>query len=71
MLPPRPNHLPPAISSVQVSQYTPLSALRLVELATQAGIPPGTLNLLTGAHLCLAGVRAYPIGAGTDSCREC
>jgi aldehyde dehydrogenase (NAD+) len=31
-----------------VSQYTPLSALRLGELALEAGVPPGVFNVLTG-----------------------
>ncbi|KAI7838277.1 hypothetical protein COHA_007931 [Chlorella ohadii] len=35
-------------SQVQVSQYTPLTALRLGELALEAGVPPGVLNVLTG-----------------------
>lgn len=30
------------------SELTSLSALRLVELATEAGLPPGVLNLVTG-----------------------
>lgn len=30
------------------SEMTSLSALRLVELATEAGIPPGVLNMVTG-----------------------
>lgn len=34
--------------AVQVSQYTPLTALRLGELALEAGVPPGVLNVLTG-----------------------
>lgn len=33
---------------LKVSQYTPLSALRLGELALEAGVPPGVLNILTG-----------------------
>lgn len=43
--------VPPAPSSCaarQVSQYTPLTALRLGELALEAGVPPGVLNVLTG-----------------------
>jgi acyl-CoA reductase-like NAD-dependent aldehyde dehydrogenase len=31
------------------AQITPLSALRLAELATKAGLPPGVLNVITGA----------------------
>ena len=33
---------------LKVSQYTPLTAIRLVEICHEAGVPPGTLNLLTG-----------------------
>ena len=33
---------------VQVAEQTPLSALRLGELALEAGIPPGIINVLPG-----------------------
>ncbi|PRW56317.1 aldehyde dehydrogenase [Chlorella sorokiniana] len=33
---------------LKVSQYTPLTALKLGELALEAGVPPGVLNILTG-----------------------
>jgi len=33
---------------LKVSQYTPLTALRLGELALEAGVPPGVFNILTG-----------------------
>ncbi|KAL4449498.1 hypothetical protein ABPG77_007142 [Micractinium sp. CCAP 211/92] len=33
---------------LKVSQYTPLTALRIGELALEAGVPPGVLNVLTG-----------------------
>jgi hypothetical protein len=34
----------------QVSQYTPLSALRLGKLALEAGVPPGVVNILPGGR---------------------
>ncbi|WP_421793730.1 aldehyde dehydrogenase family protein [Hydrocarboniphaga effusa] len=37
------------------AEHTPLTALRLAELALEAGIPPGVLNVLTG--------RGNPVGA--------
>jgi len=33
---------------LKVSQYTPLTALRLGQLALEAGVPAGTLNILAG-----------------------
>ena len=33
---------------VQVAEQTPLSALRVGELAIEAGIPPGVINILSG-----------------------
>lgn len=33
---------------VKVAEQTPLSALRVGELALEAGVPPGVLNILTG-----------------------
>lgn len=39
----------------QVSQHTPLTALRLGELALEAGVPPGVLNVLTGGPVLLLG----------------
>ena len=35
-------------AGVQVAEQTPLSALRLGELALEAGIPPGVINVLPG-----------------------
>ena len=32
----------------QVAEQTPLSALRVGELAIQAGIPPGVINIIPG-----------------------
>lgn len=34
---------------VQVAEQTPLSALRIGELALEAGLPPGVLNIIQGA----------------------
>ncbi len=34
---------------VKPDEHTPLSTLRVAELALEAGIPPGTLNVVTGA----------------------
>ena len=33
----------------QVAEQTPLSALRIGELALEAGLPPGVLNIIQGA----------------------
>lgn len=33
---------------VKVAEQTPLSALRVGELALEAGVPPGVLNVLPG-----------------------
>ena len=35
-------------AGLQVAEQTPLSALRLGELALEAGIPPGVINVLPG-----------------------
>jgi len=35
-------------SIIKSSEFTPLTALRIAELATQAGLPPGALNVLNG-----------------------
>jgi len=45
--------LAPALASgctsiLKPAEQTPLTAIRLVELAEQAGIPPGVINLITG-----------------------
>lgn len=34
---------------VKPSEVTPLTTIRLVEIAEQAGVPPGVINLVTGA----------------------
>ena len=43
---------PPSVRSPQptdqVAEQTPMTALRLGELALEAGLPPGVLNILTG-----------------------
>lgn len=33
----------------QVAEQTPLSALRVGELALEAGIPPGVINIIPGS----------------------
>ena len=33
---------------VKVAEQTPLSALRIGELALEAGVPPGVLNVIPG-----------------------
>lgn len=45
--------LGPALSTgntviLKPSEMTPLSALRLAELANEAGFPPGVLNIVNG-----------------------
>lgn len=42
---------------------TPLSALRLAELALQAGLPPGVLSVVTGDGLTGAALAAHPLVA--------
>src|SRR3954464_8933278 len=42
------------------AEHTPLSALRLGELALEAGIPPGVLNVLTGDGETGAALVAHP-----------
>ena len=39
---------PPFLGILQVAEQTPMTALRLGELALEAGLPPGVLNILTG-----------------------
>jgi phenylacetaldehyde dehydrogenase len=36
-------------SVIKASQYTPLTMLRIAELATDAGLPPGALNVVSGS----------------------
>ncbi len=33
---------------LQVAEQTPMTALRLGQLAMEAGLPPGVLNIITG-----------------------
>ena len=45
-------------ASMQVAEQTPLTAARYGELALEAGIPPGVLNVIQGgAPRCLWGPR--------------
>jgi phenylacetaldehyde dehydrogenase len=44
------------------AQQTPLSALRLGELALEAGIPPGVLNIMTGQGSVLGAAMASHMG---------
>ena len=48
--------------AVQSAEQTPLTALRFGELALQAGVPPGALNILSGAF--------FPADFA-DRCRGC
>ncbi|MBN8507824.1 MAG: aldehyde dehydrogenase family protein [Burkholderiales bacterium] len=55
------------------SQHTPRSALRLAQLALQAGLPPGALNVVHGGGSLLAahaGVAAVTLTGSTDTGRE-
>lgn len=45
------------------SEFTPLTLLRIAELASQAGLPPGALNVLTGAGQVGKALVEHP---GTD-----
>ena len=42
------------------AEQTPLSALRLAELCLEAGIPPGTVNVVTGDGATGAALAAHP-----------
>ncbi|MBN6185975.1 CoA-acylating methylmalonate-semialdehyde dehydrogenase [Aneurinibacillus sp. BA2021] len=42
------------------SEKTPLSAVRVVELAQKAGVPDGVLNLVHGAHDAVNGLLEHP-----------
>jgi aldehyde dehydrogenase (NAD+) len=42
------------------SEETPLTALRLVEVMNEAGLPPGVLNLVTGRRASGAALVEYP-----------
>ena len=41
--------MPACAAACQVAEQTPLSALRVGELALEAGIPPGVLNIVPGS----------------------
>ena len=45
---------------IKPSPETPLTALRLAELAIEAGIPPGTFNVVTGGRECGAALTSHP-----------
>ncbi|EEH26185.1 phenylacetaldehyde dehydrogenase [Burkholderia pseudomallei Pakistan 9] len=42
------------------SPETPLTALRLAELALEAGVPAGVFNVVTGARACGAALASHP-----------
>ncbi|KVQ75757.1 NAD-dependent phenylacetaldehyde dehydrogenase [Burkholderia multivorans] len=42
------------------SPETPLTALRLAELALEAGVPPGVFNVVTGGRACGAALARHP-----------
>ncbi|WP_126284310.1 MULTISPECIES: aldehyde dehydrogenase family protein [Burkholderia cepacia complex] len=45
---------------IKPSPETPLTALRLAELAIEAGIPPGVFNVVTGGGACGAALASHP-----------
>jgi phenylacetaldehyde dehydrogenase len=45
---------------IKPSPETPLTALRLAELAVEAGIPPGVFNVVTGGRECGAALASHP-----------
>ena len=48
-------------SGVQVAEQTPLSALRVGELALEAGVPAGVLNIVPGSgEVAGAAVAKHP-----------
>ncbi|MBK5354389.1 aldehyde dehydrogenase family protein [Pseudomonas sp. TH41] len=48
---------------IKPSEFTPLTILRIAELATEAGLPPGALNVVTGSGLVGKALIEHP---GTD-----
>ncbi|MGS0639733.1 aldehyde dehydrogenase family protein, partial [Citrobacter sp. VF227] len=42
------------------SPETPLTALRLAELAREAGVPPGVFNVVTGGRVCGSALASHP-----------
>lgn len=51
---------------IKPSEYTPLSALRLVDLAVEAGLPPGLVSAVTGDGSTGAALAAHPDVAGVS-----
>ncbi|WP_233859190.1 aldehyde dehydrogenase family protein [Paraburkholderia sp. HD33-4] len=45
---------------IKPSPETPLTALRLAELAIEAGVPAGVFNVVTGARECGSALAAHP-----------
>ncbi|KDB06385.1 Phenylacetaldehyde dehydrogenase [Burkholderia sp. lig30] len=45
---------------IKPSPETPLTALRLAELATEAGVPAGVFNVVTGGRECGAALASHP-----------
>lgn len=45
---------------IKPSEVTPVSTLRLIELALEAGFPPGVINVVTGAGEAGAALVAHP-----------
>lgn len=45
---------------VKPSEITPVSAIRFVQICEQAGLPPGVLNVVTGAAATGAALTAHP-----------
>ena len=55
---------------MQVAEQTPLTAARYGELALEAGIPPGVLNVIQGgAPCCLEDFRVSPLQAPAQQTR--
>ncbi|MBK0097454.1 aldehyde dehydrogenase family protein [Erwinia sp. S63] len=50
---------------VKPSEYTPLTLLRLAELATECGFPPGVINVVNGA-----GSELGPVLIGHEACAK-
>ncbi len=45
---------------IKPSPETPLTALRIAEIAIEAGVPPGVFNVVTGGRECGAALAAHP-----------
>lgn len=45
---------------IKPSEFTPLTILRIAELAMEAGLPPGALNVLTGGGMVGKGLVEHP-----------